>query len=92
MSSVHAPASGMTMELEEVEASAEEFPLTRSFLALLDTLTDVPVPAALGAGHRSPGFQPYLDFIVTSVFLKFNTHAYKDPTEKVCWMSKLVNT
>ena len=34
-----------------MEAKSEEYPLTRAFLSLLDTLTDVPIPATLGAGE-----------------------------------------
>ena len=83
-------ASGMLVELDEVEASNETFPLTRSFVNLLDILTDVPVPKALGAGHRTPGFEPYLDFLIDSVFLKFNTRAYKNPTEKVSVIDAVV--
>ena len=57
--------------------------MTRAFLTLMDVLTDIPVPAALGAGYRAPGFDPYLDFLKDSVFFKFNTRAYKNPGEKV---------
>ena len=42
-------------ELEEVEARQEEFPLTRAFLQLLDTLTKVEIPGALGASNGQPG-------------------------------------
>ena len=57
--------------------------MTRAFLQLLNTLTDVPVPPGLGAGLRAPGFDPYLDFLVHGVLLKFNTRAYKEAGEKV---------
>ena len=57
--------------------------MTRAFLELLTSLTDTPVPVALGAGHRTPGFEPYLQFIMDGVFLKFANRAYKDPAEKV---------
>jgi nuclear pore complex protein Nup205 len=39
------------------------------FLDLLNSLTDIPVPAGLGAGLRAPGFDPYLNFIRDDVFL-----------------------
>ena len=71
------------MELEEVEARGEEFPMTRAFLSLMDSLTDVPVPPGLGAGLRAPGFQPYLEFIKDCVFEKFYARSYKNPSEKV---------
>lgn len=71
------------IELEEIETQIEEYSETRAFLDLLDNLTDVPVPASLGAGHRVPGFQPYLEFVRDAVFLKFDSRGYKDPQEKV---------
>lgn len=61
----------------------EEFPMTRAFLQLLGNLTDASIPAGLGAGYRAPGFDPYLAFLRDSIFLKFNTRAYKIPAEKV---------
>lgn len=66
-----------------MEARNEEFPMTLGFLELMKVLTENPVPAALGAGYRAPGFDPYLKFLKDSIFLKFNTRAYKNPAEKV---------
>ncbi|XP_061177614.1 nuclear pore complex protein Nup205-like isoform X2 [Saccostrea echinata] len=74
--------SGIQVELEEVETRAEEFPMTRAFLSLLDSLTDIPVPPGLGAGLRAPGFQPYLEFVKDNVFEKFYARSYKNPSEK----------
>ena len=79
-----ATQGGLQVELDEVESRNEEFPMTRAFLTLVDALTDVSIPAGLGAGYRAPGFDPYLKFIRDSVFLNFNTRAYKTPAEKVC--------
>lgn len=73
---------GLQTELEELEARNEEFPLTRAMLELLDKLTDIPVPKMLGAGLRNPGFDPYLNFIMNFVFLRFNIRQYKNPAEK----------
>ncbi|XP_018324440.1 nuclear pore complex protein Nup205 [Agrilus planipennis] len=75
---------GIQTELEEVEARNEEYPLTRAFLEFLDILVDSGIPRTLGAGPRKPGFDPYLTFIINSVFLKFHNRAYKDESEK--WM------
>ena len=69
--------------MDEVESRNEEFPMTLGFLELMKILTENPVPAALGAGYRAPGFDPYLKFLRDSIFLKFNTRAYKNPAEKV---------
>jgi hypothetical protein len=71
------------VELEEIESQAEEYPLTRAFLSLLSALLDVPPPPTLGAGHRVPGFEPYLMFVRDAVFLKFDCRAYQDQEEKV---------
>nr|XP_054774519.1 nuclear pore complex protein Nup205-like [Lytechinus pictus] len=74
--------SGILLELEEIESNNEEYPLTRGFLALVDALTEVPIPVMLGVGYRPPGFDPYLKFLRDSVFLKFRTRAYRNPAEK----------
>ncbi|KAK6985388.1 nuclear pore complex protein Nup205 [Biomphalaria glabrata] len=75
-------STGIKVELEEVESRLEEFPLSRGFLELMTSLTQFPVPMGLGAGTRSPGFDPYLDFILNSLLLKYNARAYKMAEEK----------
>ncbi|KAK5642892.1 hypothetical protein RI129_009059 [Pyrocoelia pectoralis] len=75
---------GLQTELDEIESRMEEYPLTNALLKLLDVLTDSGIPRTLGAGPRKPGFDPYLTFIVNSVFLKFNSRSYKHSEEK--WM------
>ncbi|CAG2238144.1 NUP192 [Mytilus edulis] len=74
--------SGLQIELEEIETRNEEYPMILAFLGLINSLSDIPVPAGLVTGLRSPGFDPYLSFIRDDVFLKFDTRAYKDPAEK----------
>ncbi|CAL1531629.1 unnamed protein product, partial [Lymnaea stagnalis] len=74
--------TGLKVELEEIESRNEEFHLSRGFLELMGSLTQFPVPMGLGAGTRSPGLDPYLDFILNSLLLKFNTRAYKLAEEK----------
>ena len=70
--------------MEEVESQAQEYPETRAFLHLLDTLTDVPIPPTLGAGQRSQtGFQPYLNYLRDSVLLRFDARSYRFADEKV---------
>jgi nuclear pore complex protein Nup205 len=82
-SSSNGRAGGMAGELEEVETRAEEFPLTRAFIQLLDRLTDVEIPSGLGAGTRAPcGILPYLNFVQDAVFLRFSTRTYRNPAEK----------
>ena len=78
------------VELEEIESQAEEYPLTRAFLSLLSALLDVPPPPTLGAGHRVPGFEPYLVFVRDAVLLKFDCRAYQNQEEKVQMIKKLI--
>ncbi|KAK0157412.1 hypothetical protein PV328_011157 [Microctonus aethiopoides] len=73
---------GVQTELDEIESRNEEYPLTRAMLKLLDSLTDFPIPRLLGVGQRNPGFDPYLHFIINTVFLRFNTRSYKNTSEK----------
>lgn len=70
--------------MEEVECRNEEYPLTRSVLRLFSALTDKPIPKLLGASQRTPGFDPYLNFILNSVLLRFHGRPYKNAKEKVC--------
>ncbi|KAK4018432.1 hypothetical protein OUZ56_000486 [Daphnia magna] len=79
---VSANVKGIQTELEDVESRAEEYPLTRAFLKLLDVMTDVSIPSNLGTGHRTPGFDPYLFYVKDSVFLRFTGRAYRNETEK----------
>ncbi|TRY95539.1 hypothetical protein DNTS_007040 [Danionella cerebrum] len=78
----HRQAAGIEVELNEIESSCEEYPLTRAFCHLISTLVESALPVNLGAGLRAPGFQPYLDFLRDSVFLAFPTRAYRRPAEK----------
>lgn len=73
---------GIQTELDEIESRMEEYQLTRGLLELLDVLTETGIPRTLGAGPRKPGFDPYLTFIINSVFLKFHTRGYKNMEEK----------
>uniref|UniRef100_A0A8C5ESB0 Nucleoporin 205 n=1 Tax=Gouania willdenowi TaxID=441366 RepID=A0A8C5ESB0_GOUWI len=75
-------AAGIEVELNEIESSCEEYPLTRGFCHLISTLVENSVSVNLGAGLRVPGFQPYLNFLRDSVFLPFPTRAYRHPAEK----------
>uniref|UniRef100_T1HVP0 Uncharacterized protein n=1 Tax=Rhodnius prolixus TaxID=13249 RepID=T1HVP0_RHOPR len=69
-------------ELEEIECRNEEYPLTRSVLRLFNALTDKPIPKRLGASQRVPGFDPYLNFILNTVLLRFAGRSYKNSKEK----------
>lgn len=67
-----------------MESRNEEYPLTRAILTLLAELTNTPVPFTLGSGMRTPGLDPYIQYILKNVLLTFANRAYKDPSEKVC--------
>ena len=72
------------LELEEIESQEGDYCETRGFLTFMDAILDVPIPPQLGHAHRTtPGFAPYLCFLVDSVFMKFDARTYTDPTEKV---------
>ncbi|CAL8262242.1 unnamed protein product [Merluccius merluccius] len=75
-------AAGIEVELNEIESSCEEYPLTRAFCQLISTLVESSLPVNLGAGLRAPGFDPYLAFLRDAVFLPFPTRAYRHAAEK----------
>lgn len=58
------------------------YPLTQAVLDLLYSLVSTAVPKNLGAGPRKPGLDPYVTFIVKTIFLRFYHRNYKDPAEK----------
>ncbi|XP_007909424.1 nuclear pore complex protein Nup205 [Callorhinchus milii] len=74
--------TGIEVELNEIESRSEEYVLTRAFCHLLSTLVESSFPTNLGAGLRPPGFDPYLNFLRDSVFLRFPTRAYRRAAEK----------
>lgn len=79
------PSGGIVTELEDVEARMETYHMLRSFLTLIENLceTSGQPPESLGAGYRSPGFHPYLEFIISNVIMKLNSRNYKNKYEKV---------
>lgn len=81
---------GIESEIEEVESRNEYYPLTQAVLELLYNLSDAVVPRNLGAGSRRPGLDPYLTFIINSVFLRFYSRNYKDVGEKWAIAAKIL--
>lgn len=73
---------GIESELEEIESRNEAYPLTKAILELLYTISSVIIPKNLGAGTRKTGLDPYITFIIETVFLKFYNRNYRDPQEK----------
>lgn len=85
-------------ELEEVEAREESYPMLRGFLSLIRNLvthSTPQVPDNLGVGVRpksSPlGFQPYMNFLINHVYLKFLFRSYKTSHEKWQICTDLLN-
>lgn len=58
------------------------YPVSKAILELLYTLTSSGVPKNLGVGTRRPGLDPYVTFIVHSIFLKFLSRNYENESEK----------
>ncbi|KAK4319740.1 hypothetical protein Pmani_009395 [Petrolisthes manimaculis] len=73
---------GLLVDIEEVECSREEFPLTRAVLKLLTTLVRAGIPPMIGAATRQPGFRPYLDMVRDRIFLRHQSRTYKDSGER----------
>ncbi|XP_045513787.1 nuclear pore complex protein Nup205 [Pieris brassicae] len=73
----------LTADLLEVECRMEQYPLSRAFLSLLDSLCLAgPLPRALGAGARHPGLDPYVDHVVNKLALPAPHRPYTDPQDK----------
>ncbi|XP_052747538.1 nuclear pore complex protein Nup205 [Bicyclus anynana] len=73
----------LNVELQEVECRAEEYPLSRAFLTLLDALcAAAPLPRTLGAGARPPGLDPYVEHALNRLALPAPHRPYSKPQEK----------
>lgn len=75
-------SQGIETEIEQNELRNEAYPLSQAVLELLYALVTTSEPNNLGNGTRRPGLEPYLQFVVSSIFLKFASRNYKDPQEK----------
>ena len=94
----HASRNDIKSELEEVEAREEVYPMLRGFLSLIRTLvthSTPQVPDNLGVGVRPKsaplGFQPYMNFLINHVYLKFLFRSYKSSHEKWLICTDLLN-
>ncbi|XP_034670932.1 nuclear pore complex protein Nup205 isoform X4 [Drosophila subobscura] len=68
-------------EIEQNESRLESYNLSRGVLQLLHTLMTTHMPRSVGAGARQPGYDPYLNFLMDSIILKFYNRSYKDASE-----------
>lgn len=62
---------GIESEIEQIESRNGTYPLAQALLEFLYTISTTAVPKNLGAGTRKPGLDPYLTFVVETVFLRF---------------------
>ncbi|KAG8931084.1 hypothetical protein FRC02_003259 [Tulasnella sp. 418] len=89
---------GAVVELEQVETPAKQYPATTSLINLLNSLILTPsnkltveqgaevdtqtIPDNLGAGYRTPGIQPYVQFVVENVILPAGSREYITQMER----------
>ncbi|XP_022232399.2 nuclear pore complex protein Nup205 [Drosophila obscura] len=71
----------LSEEIEQNESRLESYNLSRGVLQLLHTLMTTHMPRSLGAGARQPGYDPYLNFLMNGILLKFYNRSYKDASE-----------
>lgn len=63
---------GIESEIDKTESRNETYPLTHAVLDFLYTLSTTVLPRSLGAGPRRAGIYPYYQFVIDTIFLKFN--------------------
>ncbi|KAG6463418.1 hypothetical protein O3G_MSEX013862 [Manduca sexta] len=67
----------------QVECRMEEYPVSRALVSLLEALSAAaPLPRALGAGTRTPGLDPYVDYVLNQLALPAPHRSYAKPHEK----------
>ncbi|KAL5274824.1 NUP205 family protein [Megaselia abdita] len=74
--------ASLSEEIETNESRNGLYPVSKAILELLYTLTSTCVPKTLGGGTRPPGMDPYVTFIVNTIFLKFISRNYENESEK----------
>uniref|UniRef100_T1GBX3 Uncharacterized protein n=1 Tax=Megaselia scalaris TaxID=36166 RepID=T1GBX3_MEGSC len=74
--------ASLSEEIETNESRNGIYPVSKAVLELLYTLTSVGVPRTLGVGTRRPGLDPYVTFVVGTIFLKFISRNYENEAEK----------
>ena len=109
------PLSGIIAELEEIESQAGTYPISIAFINLLNNLIHTPaksltlrkgieinsltIPNGLGANHRIPGIEPYVNFVIEDMLLKINQRGFKNPSERwkltetsLCFVEKCLSS
>ena len=73
---------GIKQDIEEVESSSEEFPLSQAMVSLLMTLVNSGIPEQLNSSMRGHGFAPYLRLVEQQIFLPHDSRTYRKPEER----------
>ncbi|KAL7748732.1 hypothetical protein RI367_005886 [Sorochytrium milnesiophthora] len=89
---------GLSRDLEDLESRNQTYPETLAFLRMISSLLHVhglgstdqsslspqasSIPDNLGAGYRTPGVQPYVDFVIDQVFLRAGARGYLVSSER----------
>ncbi|KAF2368756.1 Nucleoporin Nup186/Nup192/Nup205 [Trinorchestia longiramus] len=73
---------GIRQDIEEVESSAEEFPLSRAFVSMLIELISSGIPSQLATSMRGHGFTPYLRIVRDQVFIPHDSRTYRRAEER----------
>ena len=75
-------SQGIRQDIEEVESSAEEFPLSQSFINLLIQLVESGVPGQLNTSARSQSFTSYISLVIQHIFIPHDSRTYRRAEEK----------
>jgi nuclear pore complex protein Nup205 len=88
---------GIVVELENVETPGKTYPASTALVGLLCSLIHTPskhpsapglgtttstIPENLGQGHRLPGVEPYIRFVIEDVLIKAPTRPFSDQASK----------
>ena len=74
---------GIRQDIEEVESSSEEFPLSQALVSLLIALVDSGVlNQAAAPTVRSHRFVPYLEVVKQQIFIPHDSRTYRQADEK----------
>lgn len=74
--------ASLSEEIETNESRNGVYPVSKAILELLCTLVSSGVPKNLGVGTRQPGIDPYVTFIMHTIFMKFLSRNYENESEK----------
>ncbi|TIB02516.1 hypothetical protein E3P96_02113 [Wallemia ichthyophaga] len=106
---------GLMFELEEIESPAGTYPISAAFINFLNNLIHTPaksltlrkgmeidsqtIPLGLGASHRQPGIQPFINYVIDGILLKLPQRGFKYLGERwkltetsLCFVEKCLST